>query len=396
MSDNSLNWSSCMNWKADGCYHVGTVESMNSNNTLCCYIEDSSTFYFDENNHSADSSWNNKRWRVLAYVTKDIILAGKSYPYTREEFSKTIIDTLKKLAKENLNWNYSFGPELYKDMKYVNSEYPLMRSRSFITTGTTKKHNILFDTKGMYNDILNNHNYNFWCYRNKVNQNKVISLSGKCPCLSCGEPVIELNECVYYDDYNDRYLNTANVICEPCLEGLRCSICKASCPTQKLYKIYKDNKTMSVCKYCFDTFIKICPCCGKPFLLNSALHTPIYIKEDADLFEKNQENNNYYVNHNLFYYHSFNHKDKNIFMCMGCFKTKYIETMEILQGNDELLPVFKEYPGDQFLYANLKNWTYDETVNLREQADCNFCKIARSAATGKRYDREIILENFLK
>jgi len=254
----------------------------------------------------------------------------------------------------------------------------------------------------MYNDILNNHNYNFWCYRNKVNQNKVISLSGKCPCLSCGEPVIKLNECGYYDDYNDRYLNTANVICESCLDGLRCSICRGSCPTQKLFKIYKDkdNKISTICKGCFNIFIKRCPCCGSPILLDISLHTPIYIKEDADLFKRDQDNN-CYINSSLFYYRLNREKNKNIFMCKRCFKTRYFETMEIIQikncfGNTESFPIFKEYPGDQFLYENLKNWTYNETVSLREQADYNFCITVRGATTGKKYDREIILENFLK
>lgn len=38
MSDNDSNWTSCMSWKEQGCYHVGTVEMMNSNNVLCCYF----------------------------------------------------------------------------------------------------------------------------------------------------------------------------------------------------------------------------------------------------------------------------------------------------------------------------------------------------------------------
>ena len=34
MSDNDNDWSSCMNWVEEGCYRLGTVEMMNSNNVI--------------------------------------------------------------------------------------------------------------------------------------------------------------------------------------------------------------------------------------------------------------------------------------------------------------------------------------------------------------------------
>ena len=48
MSDNDSKWQSCMTWVNDGCYHVGTVEMMNSNNVLCCYIENNKPYNFND------------------------------------------------------------------------------------------------------------------------------------------------------------------------------------------------------------------------------------------------------------------------------------------------------------------------------------------------------------
>ena len=71
MSDNNSKWSSCMSWKEEGCYRVGTIEMMNSNNVVCCYLESTEPYIFNDN-----YTWNNKKWRQLCYVTKDIIVSA--------------------------------------------------------------------------------------------------------------------------------------------------------------------------------------------------------------------------------------------------------------------------------------------------------------------------------
>ena len=123
MSDNSNDWSSCMSWEAAGCYRLGTVEMMNSNNVICCYMEsESSRYYFgDPHNKSFDETndfrWNSKKWRVLMVANKNIIVSLKQYPFNSEDLSKKSIELLKGLAGENLKWQYQFGPEKYLDMK---------------------------------------------------------------------------------------------------------------------------------------------------------------------------------------------------------------------------------------------------------------------------------------
>ena len=99
MSDNASKWKSCMSWKDQGCYRIGTIEMMNSNNVFCVYYtskKEDTGFSF------GDYEWNDKKWRSLIIATKDIIVANKAYPYCSKETNIAIIDKIKELAKENM------------------------------------------------------------------------------------------------------------------------------------------------------------------------------------------------------------------------------------------------------------------------------------------------------
>lgn len=275
MSDNNSNWQSCMNWRHEGCYRVGTIEMMNSNNVLCCYLlnPSSHTFVFDEKTIDEETgeilgTWNNKSWRQLFYITKDIIMGGKAYPYVSKDITIIILDQIKALAAENLNWHYSFGPELYQDMVHVNGRIAMNNQHIWMRQEIKNpfKYNIIFETNGMYNDMLEDSRTNYWCYRNKVQHTKIISVSGKAKCLCCNEDIVSYNEDSDYDDYSDRYRNTGNVVCENCLdEKYSCSICRNQNSTMQHYNLVNDKK---ICSSCIKN-IKICPHCGKPFIFNT-------------------------------------------------------------------------------------------------------------------------------
>lgn len=119
MSDNASNWKSCMSWKDQGRYRIGSIEMMNSNNVFCVYYtskKEDTGFSF------GDYEWNDKKWRGLVMATKDIIVANKAYPYCSKETNIAIIDKIKELAKENMGYTYEFGPELYKDMDHIMTD----------------------------------------------------------------------------------------------------------------------------------------------------------------------------------------------------------------------------------------------------------------------------------
>ena len=269
MSDNNT-WNSCMNWRNGGCYHVGSVEMLNSNNVVCCYLESSRPFYLTKEQNN-DYTWNDKKWRQLFYVTKDIIVSGKSYPYPNKEITMAALNALRDLAKKNLNWTYEFGPEQYLDMLHVRSLRAMENNQRFISTKKTTKHNILFHTKGMYNDMLNDQRTKYYCVRNKVDHNKVITYSGKAPCLCCGESVISESD-YYSDEYNERYENVGEVICYSCnKEHFSCNVCHETRSNSRMYRVNEDGHVRQYCEYCFNEYIRVCPCCGKVLNLRDAL-----------------------------------------------------------------------------------------------------------------------------
>ena len=277
MSDNSLNWSSCMSWKDNGCYHAGTVEMMNSNNTLCCYLKDKTDYLFglryfrritdgtvepeEKDIKKEDYTWNNKRWRQLVYITKDIIMTGKSYPYYNETISKDLLVKVRELAEKNLSWSYTYGPERYYDMIHIDSNGKFVKNRDWVRYGNAIKHNIIWDTNGMYNDMFNDNHYNYWCVRNKVKSNKIISVSGKCNCLVCNAPVLDES---YSGYYNERFLGTDFVICSECRHNLQCDVCGCDCSFYNFYNISAYGVKRRICENCFKRNVKICPDCGKP------------------------------------------------------------------------------------------------------------------------------------
>ena len=270
MSDNNSGWQSCMSWSDNGCYHIGTVEMMNSNNVICCYLENEVPYYFGDANHKTEEyQCRNKKWRQLVYITKDIIVSGKSYPYMNDDMSKRVVETLRELAKENLKWTYSFGIERYQDMKWINGSYSMDRAKGFIHRKMTTKYNILFDSKGMYNDMLNDSNFHYWCVRNKVKHTKVISYSGKAPCLCCGNDVIRHSD--YEDDYNERYYDCGQVVCGDCMDLKRCEFCNEADALEGHYKVKNPatREEILVCEHCINNNTRICPECGKPFYVDT-------------------------------------------------------------------------------------------------------------------------------
>lgn len=290
MSDNDSNWSSCMSWADEGCYHAGTIEMMNSNNVLCCYISSHCDYNFAnkklenyEDKVGKNWNWNNKKWRQLVYITKDIMVGGKAYPFQNLNITEMVLKAIRKLAKNNLNWTYKYGIEPYKDMKYIKSIYAMDRAASYAKYNPRKK-NILFASNGMYNDMIADHCSKFLCCRNKVKKTKIINYSGKANCLCCNSSIIEEDEDIDYDDYdyfderpgyNDRYINVNSHVCPDCRSKFfSCERCHCESTDYNLViplktLTYKDSDTRQmvtrkVCAYCASS-IKRCPDCGELF-----------------------------------------------------------------------------------------------------------------------------------
>ena len=271
MSDNNCNWTSCMSWINCGCYHAGTVEMMNSNVTLCCYLESKTVDFTykvlndtdDDDSYKYDK-WNSKKWRQLVYVNKDIMLAGKSYPLANSDLTKELLKVIKDLANKNMNWDYTYGPEIYGDMLGINSIEGMTRARRMLPQSVNR--HIFIDTNAMYNDLLNDNDFTYWCYRNKPKKSYILKVSGKAPCVACGNSVIGTE---WYDEYNDRY-QAEKTVCKDCLAETKCYMCDNEhlIGKKKMWTIVdKYGLRYKLCKEHVEQYLTLCPCCKKPIKL---------------------------------------------------------------------------------------------------------------------------------
>ena len=220
MSDNTCNWSSCMSWTHHGCYHAGTLEMMNSNVVAVAYLQAPSNFDLQFSETGEVFSIPNKSWRALVYIHKDIILVGKSYPYNKKDISIEVLKMVKELVKKNLNWDYQFNFQQYRDMDYISGNYFVRDWYNVFYDKKKEHHSIFFYTNGMYNDIIEDHYTNFYCCRNYVKRSKKICLSGPATCICCGQRLDEHpRESIYnYDDLGQ------DKICYDC-KRTRCTTC---------------------------------------------------------------------------------------------------------------------------------------------------------------------------
>lgn len=382
MSDNASNWQSCMSWVYNGCYRVGTIEMMNSNNVVCAYLKNtSSPFVFTHPaTEEVKGEWVNKAWRQLFYINKDIIMSGKAYPYIQEDITRFILNTLKDLAKENMNWNYEFGIEPYKDMIHVNSLYRMEKQREWIYAKSQVKNNIIWDTNGMYNDMLNDNTYPFLCYRNKVKHTKIYSASGKCNCLQCGGSVIEFDE-DEMDYYNDRYRNVGAVLCRDCYDSYEvCDCCDSYSPVMNIHTIEVDNEYIGLCDRCINKRIKLCPCCGKPMYITWNYETFCYSPQN---YVKYKNASSSETIEDYFYTISpmerkLKHLNESleedieaveiIYLCKNCQKDLISQDNEVLRKKG-ILPLMRHtrWDGKKIYYLldpqKYENWRYHNLKN---------------------------------
>lgn len=226
MSDNASKWKTCMEWRNDGSYRMGTVEMMNSPCVIVAYLKsDNSTYY----------NWNDKHWRTLMIATEEIIASVKAYPYAHEELTKTCVDWIKELSAKNLGW--SFGPtaEIFDESVF---EY-----------GDNNYYYFTAESRAMYNDFDSTKHFGALPIHLPDSSSYedpymlTVCYSGKTECMNCGEEVdyniydesyvfcdaccsnaeeeeerCACDECGEYWDYDDMYYVEGYQICPDCID----------------------------------------------------------------------------------------------------------------------------------------------------------------------------------
>lgn len=230
MSDNECNWTSCMSWEDMGGYRQGTVEMMNSPYVIAAYLSAETPYQMTDK-----FKWNNKKWRQLFIVNKDIICAVKGYPYQQEFLTEKIISWIAELAKENLGWEYDNLFSYYSNHTIYNK-----------ATDALMYENIYFTTNYMYNDIGTLERHLCLCAKDGISDDlKHLSYSGSSQCVCCGS-------------INGGFSNENLLACSDCDHLIRCSECGEVIWGDE-YSIVKDN---ILCSTCTDDLTFYCSYCG--------------------------------------------------------------------------------------------------------------------------------------
>lgn len=209
MSDNSNNWSSCMNWMYEGEFRLGTVEMMNSPYVVVAYLrspdEEISWTSRGETYHH-----NSKTWRTLLIVDPDrAIISVKAYPYQHDELTKIA----EQFLAETLQWPVSEPYEL------PNRTYS-------------------FGTYAMYNDCGSVPQYVLPIA--DLPTNEYFNYSGETECMICGKQLFDIYEenCVYTS-------------CMAEQEFCHCACCDDRIPEDDCQITLYDT---CVCSYCLESY----------------------------------------------------------------------------------------------------------------------------------------------
>lgn len=182
MSDNEEGWQSCMSWKEEGCYRMGTVEMMNSPMVVVAYIASNDNETYIDNNHY----WNSKKWRQLFIVNDHMIGNVKAYPYRNDELTAQVLHWLRELVGD------TFGENVWSNdiVKYDTDE--------FFDLGEATGYDERFDScrtgfapntwdHCMYNDFSENQfAYVSTAMNNYAEKIFNFCYSGMTECMSCG------------------------------------------------------------------------------------------------------------------------------------------------------------------------------------------------------------------
>ena len=225
-SDNDNGWSSCMSWKDDGCYRMGTVEMMNSPMVICAYLRsDKQALTIN------DAEWNSKKWRAWIVVNKDVVLCNRHYPYHNDAFAETAVNWVREMVANKYGWTYDANQQ---DLFTYFDEHPKLA--------------IDLHTKFMYND-LGGTDIVGAITTDHAHMSHDICFSGPAECMICGDIV----------DY-DEDCNADRLECHQCYAECYCYRCGTALDEDD---IFTDPDGNYLCRDCFDEQCYVCEECGE-------------------------------------------------------------------------------------------------------------------------------------
>ena len=284
ISENDHKWRSCH--ALDGEYRAGNLSYMMDNCTIVCYLKsetDCKLPRFPDN-----ILWNNKKWRVLLYLSNDwkMIFAGKQYPFSTTDGMNMIVDKFFNIDLEQSYRKPINGYNYYKNCRWSPwTDYTLHSikmndiefnySQKYIPMdgGLIQLDQLVHDVEGSkhFNDVLHSSCYipmytflvekSWW--KDKylpvphIDDTK-FSIGASTYCLRCGkEEVMEggASTMLCYDCEKDYGIAENEYFCF-------CHHCGRRIFTEESYYIYDET----YCEKCADEVGARCESCGDYYL----------------------------------------------------------------------------------------------------------------------------------
>lgn len=276
ISENTYNWRSCH--ALDGEYCAGNLSYMMDSSTIVCYLKGDNEVKLP--NFPEDVLWNNKKWRVLLYLSNDwrMIFAGRQYPFTTTSGMQILLDKFNSSIKHKdifrwADWDDYVISSLDRVSKDKNYKLHMDFNFEYIPVGAElmKLNKLVKDKDGSkhFNDILRSHCYKpiythlikkdqfngtYYC---RTNHNTHFDIGEYTYCLRCGsEEVIESCGSMMCYDCELAYGKSENEVfgfCKHC--GRRIEVDKSYYVNEDLY-----------CDDCYKECAERCSCCGDSFL----------------------------------------------------------------------------------------------------------------------------------
>lgn len=284
MSDNECDWDSCMSWRGEGGYRMGTVEMMNSPASIVAYLssEENMKMWPSNGDHRGeDDVWNNKKWRQLFVVNENMIISVKDYPYHNSELTKQVVDWIRELAQTNLGWQFNESMEYRFDDTKIHLDHLPEEKNDFM---------LEISHGAMYNDF-GCVDFHWLCVSPNVDPDIIrrpsysnhgwytLEYSGRSECMVCGgmSPDCEDESCL---------------ACEDCQNRQRCDACGELIHGETEY-----IDGMTLCSYCYENRTHECVSCGE-YHYDDYMR-PIFViprltaEESAELMEKYKQDHPY-------------------------------------------------------------------------------------------------------
>ena len=269
LSENTYNWRSCH--ALDGEYRAGNLSYMQDDCTVICYIKGEEDVKLP--NFPSDIPWNNKKWRMLLFVSdcNDSLFAGRQYPFNLDNVRNKILGLAKThLGLEEGDWSPWSNKGLTEYQ--VNNHTIPIGTRYFLNgtkLETIKDMVIESNSAPHYNDLLYSSCYKPF-YAFKMNNRKTLGsrfyIGKECNCLRCGQnkipkgsgimscsncrDIIDCEECHRSFKYNHGEIDSYNRhwLCNSCRDKKykRCSYCHGFYRKNELIK----HKNQYYCSYC--------------------------------------------------------------------------------------------------------------------------------------------------